>query len=57
MTPSSGAFSFISKLRSGSTGDHRITQESGLLALLEEGMTELRVVRLPDAANEISQLR
>lgn len=32
-----GAFSFISKLWTGSTSDTHITQESGLLDLLEEG--------------------
>ena len=32
-----GAFSFISKLWSGSTSDRRVTQESGLIDLLEEG--------------------
>ena len=36
ITPS-GAFSFISKLWSGSTSDRRVTQESGLIDLLEEG--------------------
>ena len=36
ITPS-GAFSFLSKLWSGSTSDWRITQESRLLDLLEEG--------------------
>ena len=36
ITPS-GAFSFISKLWTASTSDRRITQESGLLDLLEEG--------------------
>lgn len=32
-----GAFSFISKLWTGSTSDTHITRESGLLDLLEEG--------------------
>lgn len=36
ITPS-GAFSFISKLWSGSMSDQRVTQESGLIDLLEEG--------------------
>ncbi|XP_068676861.1 uncharacterized protein [Montipora foliosa] len=36
ITPS-GAFSFISKLWSRSTSDRRVTQESGLIDLLEEG--------------------
>ncbi|XP_068738747.1 uncharacterized protein [Montipora capricornis] len=36
ITPS-GAFSFVSKLWTGSTGDRRVTQESGLLDLLKEG--------------------
>ena len=33
----SGAFTFISKLRSGSTSDWKIVQESGLIDLLEKG--------------------
>ena len=36
-TTPSGAFSFISKLWSGSTSDRRVTQESGLIDLLQEG--------------------
>ena len=36
ITPS-GAFSFVSKLWTGSTSDRRVTQESGLLDLLKEG--------------------
>ena len=32
-----GAFTFISKLWSGSTSDRKIVQESGLIDLLEEG--------------------
>ena len=36
ITPS-GAFSFISKLWAGTTSDRRVTQESGLIDLLEEG--------------------
>lgn len=36
ITPS-GAFSFISKLWSGSTSHRQVTQESGLIDLLEEG--------------------
>ena len=36
ITPS-GAFSFLSKLWTGSSSDRRATQESGLLDLLEEG--------------------
>lgn len=34
---SSRAFSFVSKLWTGSTSDRRVTQESGLLDLLKEG--------------------
>ena len=37
ITPS-GAFSLISKLWSGSTSDRQVTQESGLIDLLEEGV-------------------
>lgn len=33
----SGYFSFLSKLLTGSTSDRKITQESGLIDLLEEG--------------------
>ena len=36
ITPS-GAFSFISRLWSGSTSDRRVTQESGLIDILEKG--------------------
>ena len=36
ITPS-GAFSFISKLWSGSTSDQQVSQDSGLIDLLEEG--------------------
>lgn len=36
ITPS-GAFTFISELWSGSTGDRKIVQESGLIDLLQAG--------------------
>ena len=36
ITPS-GYFSFLSEFWTGSTSDRRITQESGMVGLLEEG--------------------